>query len=102
MSRARSIFIILVLLSSAGCINYEQDTYLDENLSGRVELCFSLNSREGLKAIVQESKGEPKVKELMTDLADKAAMKFKVNIKEEDFLGIFNADAIKKKYYRKV
>ena len=102
MNRARFIFIALVLLLSAGCINYEKETYLNEDLSGRVEMCFSLNSREGLKAITQEVKGEPEVKQLITDFADKAAIKLKVNVKEEDFLSMFNASAIKKKDYRKV
>jgi len=102
MDKARFIFIALVLLSSAGCINYEQETYLNEDLSGRVEICLSINSREGLRAIAQAAKGEPEAKQLMTDFADKAAIKFKVNVKEEDFLTMFNAGAIKKKDYRKV
>jgi len=98
---ARFTFTALILLSLTGCINYEQETYLNEDLSGRVELCFSFNPREGFKAIVQESKSEPEVKQLMTDFADKAAIKFKANVKEEDFLSMFNAAAIKKKDYRK-
>jgi hypothetical protein len=96
------LLIVLLSLSSAGCINYGQETYLNEDMSGRVELCFSLNVREGLRAFAEEMKAEPEAKQLMVDLADKAAINFKINVKEEDFLQMFNAGAIKRKEYRKV
>lgn len=102
MNRARFILIVSLLLSVSGCINYDNETYLNEDLSGRVELCLFLDSRECLKTIAHEVKDEPETKQFMTDLADKATTQFKVNIKEEDFLSMFNAGAIKKKDYRKV
>lgn len=101
MKCMRIIFTALALLSCAGCINYEQETYLNEDLSGRIEMCFSINAREGFRAFAQEAKDAPEVKQLMTDMADKAAMDMKVEIKEKDVLGIFNIDAITKKDSRK-
>jgi len=102
MHKARFLIIALASLFLAGCINYEQETYLKEDLSGRVDLCFYVNVREGLKAVVKETKADPKVQKMMTDFAETAALKCKINVKEDDFLGMFNAAAIKKKYYRKI
>lgn len=99
---ARFIFAALISLSLTGCINYEQETYLNEDLSGRVELCFSCNAREGLKAFAQEFKSEPQMQQMMTEFADKADIKFKADVKEGDFSSMFNTAAIKKKDYRRV
>ena len=102
MHKVRFVLIALASLFLAGCINYEQETYLNKNLSGRVELCFYVNVREGVKAAVKEAKADPKVEKLMTDFAEAAKIKFKVNVKEDDFLNMFNVGAIKKKDYRRI
>lgn len=101
VKKINTIFIIAVLLSCAGCINYAQETRLNEDLSGRIEMCFTINAREGFRMMAGEAKDSPEVKQLMTDMADKADIEMKTEVKEEDVLGIFNPDAIKRKDHRK-
>lgn len=100
---ARLIFIIPILLLSAGCINYEHETYLNEDLSGRVEICVSLDPKEGIKSITKKTDATPEAKELMDNIVDApSSVSFTAEVKEDDFLNIFNTNFIKSKSYKRI
>ncbi len=87
------IIIPLIIISCAGCLNYEQETYLNDDLSGRTEVRVFPNPKPVFTSAIQKTDTPPEVKRMMGDIVDKAA--FKVNIQEEDFYGMVNKDHAK-------
>lgn len=83
----------LVALSCAGCFNYEQETYLNDDLSGRTEIRLYPNPKPLLTAVIRKMDTSPEIKDTMEEAVDKST--YKMNIKEDSFHGIVNKDQTK-------
>lgn len=93
--------ICLILLTSAGCVNYEQETYLNQDLSGRIELHFFFNPQPVITKIIKKVDTSDNLSTALEDAASKATYNIKINIDEKNFLEGFNQEAIKNKSFRK-
>ncbi len=92
----------MILLSSAGCINYEQETFLNEDLSGRMEIHIFANPKPAVEEILKKVNEENKLSVNMDEALSKATYKLKFDVKEESLLEAFNKEAIKNKSFRKI
>lgn len=107
MNRFKIILIFLVLTALCGCVNYEQETYLNEDMSGRLGIAMSINPQEAMKIVMDrieaQRQGQPAgtAKPLMSDLAKEAQASIGAEISDKDFLEAFNVSAITKKTYKK-
>lgn len=102
MRRAQFVFIALALLFIAGCINYEQETYLNEDLSGSIEIHIFPNPQPMVEEIAKKVNEESKLSLNLDESLSKATYKMKMKIKEEDLLKDFNREAIKSKSFREI
>ncbi len=91
-----------LLLSICGCINYEQDTSLNPDLSGRIEIHLFFDPRPMISEMFKKDTTNPKLSAAIGDMVEKASMKADVKIKEEDILESFNQEAIKNKSFKKI
>ncbi len=91
----------LILLTSAGCLNYEQETYLNPDMSGRILIHFFFNPQPVVKEIIKKTYASEGTSAALEDAASKATYNFKINIDEKNFLEGFNQEAIKNKSFRK-
>ena len=98
---ARLAFALLVSLSLTGCINYEQETFLNEDMSGRIEIHMFANPKPMTEAIIKKVNEDAKFSLNLDESLSKATYKMKFDVKEEDLLKEFNREAIKSKSFRK-
>ena len=98
------ISICIAALSICGCVNYEQETFLNPDLSGRIEIHIFPNPQPLVAEIVNKMNKESKLSLNLEEALSKATykMKMKVKVKEEDLLKAFNSDAIKSKSFREI
>lgn len=94
--------IALGLLACSGCVNYEQEVYLNPDYSGRIEIRFSVDPTVAMKAAAKEMTTAPEMQKTLSGIIEKGAVKTNVAITEEDFLKLFNPGSLKKKDFRKV
>jgi hypothetical protein len=92
-------FVVLSLLAlfSAGCLNYEQETFLNDDFSGRTEMRLSFNPKSLFNSALQKIDTSAQIKKSMEDSVAKA--KVKIKVKEESFLENVNKDALKNKTF---
>ncbi|MFC1632305.1 hypothetical protein ACFL1I_08495 [Candidatus Omnitrophota bacterium] len=105
MEKKRSVSIIvaaIIALLTSGCINYEQETFLNSDMSGHTEICIFPNPeayKAGLIASLDTHKQD--TTDAATLLKD-VKMKIKMKIDEQSLLGNLNLEAIKNKEFRQV
>lgn len=80
----------LLMLSCAGCVNYEQETFLNDDLSGRTEIRIFLNPKPVLAPAIEKTDTSPEIKKVMIDVVNEASLK--AGIKEESFYNMLNRD----------
>lgn len=103
------ITILLLAISLSGCINYEQETFLNKDWSGHINTHISMDPKTFMCNLLltaaekenskpgSESKMKPSVQESLS----KATSSVKCDIKEEDILKSFNKGAVKNITFRK-
>lgn len=96
------ILVCLAVLLTSGCINYEQETYLNEDMSGRIEIHLFANPRPAFETVFKKMGEKSKLQLNMEKALSEAAYKMDMNIKEEDILKGFNQEAIKNKSFKKI
>jgi len=106
MDRIKVISVFFVLIALCGCVDYEQQTYLNEDMSGRVNISLSMNAQEAMKAVMSKIEAQRQsqpagTKPLMSDLAKQAKVSLGTEVSDKDFMDAFNVSAIKKKTYKK-
>ena len=101
-THAKLIFTVLILLLCSGCINYEQETFLNEDLSGRIEIHMFVNPKSAMDAVLKKADKDAKLPFNLDEGLSEATYKMKFDVKEEDLLKEFNKEAIKNKSFRKV
>ena len=98
MKKIQTIITILAMaVSLSGCINYEQETFLNEDMSGRINMHISVDPKAFLSNLFAAAGG----KSLAEDSLSKATSSAKCDIKEEDVVKGFNQGAIKNVSFRK-
>lgn len=105
MKKENTVKIILAciaILSIYGCINYEQETSLNPDLSGRIEIHIFSNPQPVIETVAKKVNEESKLSINMDDALSKATYKIKFDIKEESLLEDFNRGAIKNKSFKKI
>ena len=85
-----------------GCVNYEQETFLNPDLSGRIEIHVFPNPKPMFEELAQKVNEEGKLSLNLDEALSRATYKMKVKIKEEDLLKSFNKDAVKNKNFREI
>jgi len=85
-----------------GCVNYEQETFLNPDMSGRIEIHVFPNPQPMVEEIAKKINEEGESSLNLNEALSKATYKMKVKIKEEDLLNAFNSDAIKSKSFREI
>ena len=94
--------ICIAALLICGCVNYEQEIFLNPDLSGRIEIHIFLNPQPMVAEIVKKMNEESKLSLNLDEALSKAAYKMKIKVKEDDLLKAFNGDAIKSKSFREI
>lgn len=94
--------ICIAALSLCGCINYEQETFLNPDLSGRIEMHIFPNPQPMVEEIAKKVSEKSELSLNLNEALSKATYKMKVKIKEEDLLKAFSEDAIKSKSFREI
>jgi Ca2+-binding EF-hand superfamily protein len=94
--------ICIAALLICGCVNYEQETFLNPDMSGRIEIHVFPNPQPMVEEIAKKINEEDKSSLNLNEVLSKATYKMKVKIKEEDLLKAFNIEAIKSKSFREV
>lgn len=98
----------IILLLTSGCINYEQETFLNQDLSGRIDIHIFVDPelliKSQLPSLISEDKGSATSSSstILSDVLSKAKYNFNINIEEESFFKELNLDAVKDKNFKKV
>jgi hypothetical protein len=105
-SRLKIIPVCLALMALCGCVNYEEETYLNDDMSGRLTISLSINAQDAMKAVMAKIEAQRQsqpagTKPLMSDLAKQAKVSMGTEVSDKDFMDAFNVSAIKKKSYKK-
>lgn len=106
MNRIKVISVFFVLIALCGCVDYEQQTYLNDDMSGRLTISLSINAQEAMKVVMDKIEARRQSqpagsKPLMSDLADQAKVSLGAEVSDKDFMDTFNVSAIRKKTYKK-
>lgn len=101
-----SLTILLLALSLSGCINYEQDTYINEDRSGHLDIRISICPKEFMSNLVskaaEDSGAGANLKTSMRESMSKATPDVKCDVKEEDLKKGFAAGSVKNITFKKV
>ncbi|MDP3790422.1 MAG: hypothetical protein Q8R48_08510 [Candidatus Omnitrophota bacterium] len=109
----KKYFGIITILSFAlllsGCINYEQETSLNKDWSGHINMHISMDPKTFMCNLFltaaekadSEPGSEPKMKPSLQESLSKVTSSIKCDIKEEDILKNFNKGAVKNITFRK-
>ncbi len=106
MKNLCTITAILVLsLSLSGCINYEQDTFINEDRSGHLDIRISICPIQFMSNIISkaasDSGADTNLKASMQDSMSKAKTDLKCDVKEEDLKKGFTVGSAKNITFRK-
>ena len=102
MNIIKFVLICTLALLICGCVNYEQETYLNPDLSGRIEMHLFPNPKPMTDEIMKKIDDGSQISTSLREAFSKEPIKMKMTIKEENLLEGFNREAIKNKNFRKV
>ena len=91
------IAVLALVLSLSGCINYEQETFLNEDRSGHINMHISVDPKAFLSNLFATAGGKSLIKEPLS----KATSSVKCDVKEEDVVKGFKQGAVKNMSFRK-
>lgn len=96
---------LLLALSVSGCINYEQDTYINEDRSGHLDVRISFSPKEFmanlLSSVAEKSGFKMDLKPALDESMSKATTSMKCDVKEEDLTKGFTIGNIKNITFKK-
>jgi len=88
--------ILVLTLALSGCINYEQETYINEDRSGHLDVRILLCPKEFMANLVSNLKSS------MPESASKGTSNVKCDVKEEDLTKGFAVGRFKNITFKKV